>query len=174
MLADQGEQFRVSPVKATAVMVAVAVVGGILVFAASQWFFGQQAPAQALTIMGYDATGGCLQDHAGDQLPCETGAEDDGGLSAGDTLALYVHNAGSEPLQITLIEIAGVVYFPGTSGAAGTFELLGESSVEAGTDGTILVRFAGSDIEGGNVVTVIVEAGDEIATAPAVIGERTG
>lgn len=174
MLADQGEQFRVSPVKATAVMVAVAVVGGILVFAASQWFFGQQAPAQALLIMGYDAAGGCLQDHAGGQLPCEAGTEDGGSMSTGDTLALYVHNAGSEPLQITLIEVAGVVYFPGTSGAAGTFELLGESRVEAGADGTVLVRFAGSDMEGGNAVTVIVEAGGEIARAQAVIGERTG
>jgi hypothetical protein len=100
--------------------------------------------------------------------------EGDGSMSAGDTLALYVHNAGSDPLQITLIEIAGVFYFPGTSGAAGTFEMLGESSVEAGADGTVLVRFAGSDIEGGNAVTVIIEAGGEIARAQAVIGERIG
>lgn len=179
------EQVKISPVKATAVMVAVAVVGGILVFAASQWFFGQPAPAaEALTLTGYDATGGdCLQDHAGAPiLDCAVNAEDShGGLVAGDAVAIYVHNAGADQLQITLVEIAGTIHLPDASGATaladGRFVLLdpaeGRTGVEGGSTKTILVRYGGADIDSGSRFTVIIEAGGQIFTLPGVAGERS-
>lgn len=180
-----GEQVRINPVKATAVMVAVAVAGGILVFAASQWFFGQPAPAaETLTITGYDATGGdCLQDHVGAPiLECAAGVEvSHDGLAAGDALAIYVHNAGTDQVQVTLVEIAGAIHLPDGSGAAdlanGRFTLLGlaagESGVESGSSKTILVRYSGADIDNGSRFTVIVEAGGQIFTVPVVADERS-
>ena len=180
-----GEQVKISPVKATAVMVTVAVAGGIIVFAASQWFFGQPAPAtEILTVTGYDATGGdCLQDHVGTPiLECAVGAEaTHGGLAAGDAVAIYVYNAGTDQVQITLVEIAETIHLPDASGttalANGRFTLLspasGETGVEGGSSKTIFVRYGGADIDSESRFTVIVEAGGQIFTLPVVAGERS-
>ena len=103
----EGRQFTVNPVMTTALMVAVAVVGGIIVYAASQWFFGQPQAGQELTITGYDASSS-------------------GGLEAGDPILRYVHNAGASQLEVAFVEVVGMVHFPDPSGGAGSFMIEGQ------------------------------------------------
>jgi hypothetical protein len=152
----EGRGATVNPVKTTALMVAVAVVGGILVYAASQWFFGQPQAGQELTITGYDASSS-------------------GGLEAGDLMLLYVHNAGGGQLEVALVEVAGMVHFPDPSGGTGSFMIEGqpEMTIEAGGTQTVVVAYGGPDLETGTTVTVFVQAGDRTFSAPVIIGERT-
>jgi hypothetical protein len=152
----EGRQFTVNPVMTTALMVAVAVVGGIIVYAASQWFFGQPQAGQEITITGYDASSS-------------------GGLEAGDPILLYVHNAGSSQLEVAFVEVAGMVHFPDPSGGAGSFMIEGqpEMTIEAGDTQTVVVAYGGPILETGMTVTVVVQAGDSAFSVPVIIGEKT-
>lgn len=152
----EGKQATVSPVKATALMVAVAVVGGILVYAASQWFFGQPQAGQELTITGYDASSA-------------------GGIGTGDSILLYVHNAGAGQLEVAFVEVAGMIHFPDPSGGAGSFMVEGQPgmAIEAGSTQTVVVAYGGPDLEIGTTVTVVVQAGDRVSSTPVIIGEKT-
>ena len=150
----EGRQFTVNPVMTTALMVAVAVVGGIIVYAALQWFFGQSQAGQELMITGY--------------------ASSSGGLEAGDPILPYVHNAGASQLEVAFVEVAGMVHFPDPSGGAGSFMIEGqpEVTIEVGDTQTVVVSYGGPILETGMAVTV-VEAGDSAFSVSVIIGEKT-
>jgi len=111
----------VAPVIATLLLVAIAVVGGSIVFVFSQGFFSSAqisgAPQiESLQINGYDASDvSLLTLHDGsltDQTPVPTifdGAANDG-LLTGERIAVYVTNHSVSPVALTEVRFAGSVY----------------------------------------------------------------
>jgi len=111
----------VAPVIATLLLVAIAVVGGSIVFVFSQGFFSSAqisgAPQiESLQITGYDASDvQLLTLHDGaftDQTPIPTlfdGAANDG-LKTGERIAVYVVNQSVSPVALTEVRFAGSVY----------------------------------------------------------------
>ena len=102
-------------------MVAVAVVGGILIFVFTQGFFADEQvtgfKADSLYVAGYnakDSTSEDLSDSGGTTLQCPN-AKLDGVLSSGDCLLLFVDNRGPDPLAIGEVRVYGTSYTPSTN-----------------------------------------------------------
>jgi flagellin-like protein len=105
----------VAPVIATLLLVAIAVVGGSIVFVFSQGFFG--APQiESLQINGYDATDVTnLQLHDGSLIeqsavPAVFSGVANDGLLTGERVAIYVTNQGVSQAALTEVRFAGSVY----------------------------------------------------------------
>ena len=112
----------VAPVIATLLLVAIAVVGGSIVFVFSQGFFSSAqisgAPQiESLQIVGYDASDVAnLQIHDGsltdNTLPAATindGVQNNG-LQTGERVAVYVVNQGVSQAALTEVRFGGAVY----------------------------------------------------------------
>ena len=111
----------VAPVIATLLLVAIAVVGGSIVFVFSQGFFSSAqisgAPQiESLQINGYDATDVTnLQLHDGSLIEQSTipavfsGVANDG-LLTGERVAVYVTNQGVSQAALTEVRFAGSIY----------------------------------------------------------------
>ena len=106
----------VAPVIATLLLVAIAVVGGSIVFVFSQGFFSSAqisgAPQiESLKIVGYDATdGAALEIHDGVDSGVAQGAAANDGLLAGDRIAIYLQNNSVQKVTMSEIRFAGTVY----------------------------------------------------------------
>ena len=118
----------VAPVIATLLLVAIAVVGGSIVFVFSQGFFSSAqisgAPQiESLQITGYDASDvvnltlhdGTLTDQSAVPSIFDGAAND--GLLTGERVAIYVVNHGVSATALTEVRFAGSVYtyVPGTT-----------------------------------------------------------
>ncbi len=105
----------VAPVIATLLLVAIAVVGGSIVFVFSQGFFSSAqisgAPTiESLRIVGYDATDGlAMQLHNGLDSGVLQGATD-GTLAAGERIGVYIQNNSVQKVTLSEIRFAGTVY----------------------------------------------------------------
>ena len=127
----------VAPVIATLLLVAIAVVGGSIVFVFSQGFFSSAqisgAPQiESLQINGYDATDVTnLQLHDGSLIeqsatPAVFSGVANDGLLTGERVAIYVTNQGVSQAALTEVRFAGAVYTYATAAdlddfAANTF-----------------------------------------------------
>ena len=111
----------VAPVIATLLLVAIAVVGGSIVFVFSQGFFSSAqisgAPQiESLQINGYDATDVTnLQLHDGSLIeqsavPAVFSGVANDGLLTGERVAIYVTNQGVSQAALTEVRFAGSVY----------------------------------------------------------------
>ncbi|MCZ6582021.1 MAG: hypothetical protein O6761_02475 [Thaumarchaeota archaeon] len=103
----------VAPIIATLLMVAIAVVGGILIFVFAQGFFTDinvGAPnIELLEIYGYDARDTVnLAFHTGDELAVSIAA--DGKLSDNDAFTVYVRNRGNTAVIIEKVKVFGATY----------------------------------------------------------------
>ena len=117
----------VAPVIATLLLVAIAVVGGSIVFVFSQGFFSSAqisgAPQiESMQIVGYDARDiTALQLHDG-----QLSGVIDGGLNNGllptERIAIYVQNNGVAKASLTEVRFAGTVYNYAAIGAATALE----------------------------------------------------
>ncbi len=105
----------VAPVIATLLLVAIAVVGGSIVFVFSQGFFSSAqisgAPnIESLKITGYDATdGAALQLHDGLDSGVLQGAVDNT-LAPGERVGVYIQNNSVQKVTLSEIRFAGSVY----------------------------------------------------------------
>ncbi len=120
----------VAPIIATLLLVAIAVVGGSIIFVFSQGFFSSAqisgAPQiESLELLGYDMTDGdvlimhdgfCTSGGIIDDIddPCTILADFDGeagnGLVTGERYALYVQNQSVQDVTIVEILLAGADY----------------------------------------------------------------
>jgi len=109
----------VAPVIATLLLVAIAVVGGSIIFVFAQGFFSSAqvsgTPAiELIKIVGYDARD-VEQVKAHDGINIETKNKDccgiiDGIINADDRIAIYLQNNSVHKVFISEIRISGVVY----------------------------------------------------------------
>jgi len=104
----------VAPVIATLLMVAIAVVGGMLVFVFSQDFFTQTESMtgptiEQLQIYGYDfrdVSSGKIRSHDG-ALCASVNGNPSGTIANGDHAAIFVRNHGNVPVFIDQVTFFG-------------------------------------------------------------------
>ena len=179
----------VAPVIATLLLVAIAVVGGSIVFVFSQGFFSSAqisgAPQiESLRIAGYDATDGdILQIHDGIGMGVAQGDTITDGLLAGDRIAIYLQNNSVQKVTLGEIRFAGTVYnyVSSASGfvdvwdpaaASVTGVLAGSTAgymISTDSNGTILVPTAATalaassaEIQPGQQVTIILQLDENV------------
>jgi len=109
----------VAPVIATLLLVAIAVVGGSIIFVFAQGFFSDSQVSgtpkiELIEIVGYDARD-VEQVKAHDGINIITKNKDccgiaDGLINADERIAVYLQNNSVEQLWFTEIRISGIVY----------------------------------------------------------------
>ncbi len=113
----------VAPVIATLLMVAIAVVGGTIIFVFSQGFFNQAqisgTPSiESVKILGYDARDvAALQAHNGIALTADGSDAAVQGKNIGEYVIVYVKNDSVGQILFSEIRLGGTVYTydnPGT------------------------------------------------------------
>lgn len=106
----------VAPVIATLLLVAIAVVGGSIIFVFSQGFFSSaqisgSPQIESIKILGYDATDGDLStSHDGYEASVLTGNSTSNGLKANEYIFVYVKNDSVNKVTFSEIRLAGDVY----------------------------------------------------------------
>jgi len=171
----------VAPVIATLLLVAIAVVGGSIVFVFSQGFFSSAQVSgspniESMRIIGYDATDGtALKIHDGTTSTVLSGATGDG-LANGERIAIYVQNNGVSKATLGELRFGGTVYdFVANSGTTldawtpllddgiiGTPIGAGYVILTQGPD-TILDATSGT-IQPGQQATIILELDENVKT----------
>lgn len=118
------EHSGVAPIIATLLMVAIAVVGGILIFVFAQGFFTDtqittSPPVESLSIIGFDARdidgGAAVPEQLcanGEVNADATGVTADNALKGADSefISIYVLNNSPKAITLTELKIAGVTY----------------------------------------------------------------
>jgi len=130
----------VAPVIATLLLVAIAVVGGSIIFVFSQGFFSSAQVSgspqiESIKILGYDATDGpILQFHDGVASNSTiAGGAISNGLLAGEYVAVYVKNDSVNKVTFSEIRLAGTVYDYIELSASGTPTPLTAFTTSGGT-----------------------------------------
>jgi len=123
----------VAPIIATLLMVAIAVVGGILIFVFTQGFFSESQVVgptfDNLEIFGYDARDTGVESYDGFTLS-SCGDDSGNNLIDGDCLAIFVTNKGDKAGTIDKVRVFGDTYslVAGGSdtctGTPGTFNIM--------------------------------------------------
>lgn len=161
----------VAPVIATLLLVAIAVVGGSIVFVFSQGFFSQAQVSgtptiESLKIQGYDARDGAdLTVHDGVVLNGTAGAPSNG-LVTGERVAIYVQNQGVQKATFSEVRFAGSVYtydgsqtsLPalGNAGSDGTFWIMDKST------GSSVISTTAAEIQPGQQATIILQLDENV------------
>lgn len=179
---DASTKFRrraVAPIIATLLLVAIAVVGGSMIFVFAQEFFGDSqisgAPSVELVkITGYDARDvSQVKAHDGIEiLPKDCCGEPDGLKNSSERISIYLQNESVEQVWLSEIRIAGIVYnfttytvIPPPFGIgkwdhALTKPQSGEYVILTGHDGTVggdLLKDPAPTIQPGETVTILVD-----------------
>jgi flagellin-like protein len=179
----------VAPVIATLLMVAIAVVGGMLVFVFAQDFFQSTdtmtgPTIEVLHIYGYDArdvADGVLENHAG--AACTVNGAAGGTLADDDVFAIYVRNLASNDVIISDVRVfnnsgtagasaalsvtvpAGATWVVITGDTCGTGTAGSGTAISGGQDATILIAHGtgagefGDAVKSGRPIFVSVETG---------------
>jgi len=105
----------VAPIIATLLMVAIAVVGGILIFVFAQGFFTDinvGAPTiESIEIFGYDVRDtDKLTAHTGNEISVAVSATADGKLSTDDGFIIHIRNRGNTAVLIQKVKVFGSTY----------------------------------------------------------------
>ncbi len=107
----------VAPVIATLLLVAIAVVGGSIIFVFSQGFFAtaqisDSPQIESIKILGYDATdGNFIQFHDGFITNSTvTGDNTSNGLKAEEYIGVYLKNDSVNKITLSEIKLAGETY----------------------------------------------------------------
>lgn len=179
----------VAPIIATLLLVAIAVVGGSIVFVFSQGFFSSAQVSgspniESLRIVGYDARDSAtltLHDGLGTGVGLAQGVATNG-LVNGERIAIYLQNNSVQKVTLSEIRLAGSVYtfVPGPAGSPllddfSTGTVLAPSTagyviattsngvVGAETAATILSTTA-AELQPGQQATVIIQLDENVKT----------
>ena len=151
----------VAPVIATLLLVAIAVVGGSIVFVFSQGFFSSAQISgspniESLKFTGYDASDGTnLLNHDGTQFSATTN-NGDGSLTPGEDVVVYLQSNSVGKITLSEVRFGGTVYnYTSTGPAQGSFEVLSRGP------GTILTTTS-AEVQPGQQVSLILELDENI------------
>ncbi len=174
----------VAPVIATLLLVAIAVVGGSIIFVFAQGFFSDSQVSgtpviEVVKIVGYDARDVTkVKAHDGIEIEGEKGKDCcgiiDGLLNADERISIYLQNNSVQKVFLSEIRIAGVVYDfttystippPFSIGSwdqnnvkpqPGEYVILTGHNATKG-EGSDLLQFPAPRIEPGEIVTILVD-----------------
>lgn len=151
----------VAPIIATLLLVAIAVVGGSIIFVFSQGFFSAAQVSGSPTIEsvkfeGYDATDGTtLLTHDGNVFAAANTAGN--GLVTDETIAIYVQNNGVSKVTLNEVRFGGTVYAYSTAAfTASTPEF------HVMTDNTTFITTTSAEIQPGQQVSLVLDLGEDI------------
>ena len=152
----------VAPVIATLLLVAIAVVGGSIVFVFSQGFFSSAQISgspniESLKITGYDATdGAAIILHNGLDSGVIQGLVDNT-LGPGERIGVYVQNNSVQKVTLSEIRFAGAVYtfIPGPAAPANQIDAFGSLGPLAASTGGYMIATTGDGILAADVVDAI-------------------
>jgi len=163
----------VAPVIATLLMVAIAVVGGTIIFVFAQGFFSSSQISgtptiEAFKVLGYDARDAdALQAHDGIIMTAGTGGVQDGAKSQGERVSVYLKNDSVQKISIAELRFAGVIYnFTDAGGSPlsawdGALPGQGNYTVMTKTPNILLSASAG-EIQPGQIVTLVIDLDENI------------
>ena len=160
----------VAPVIATLLLVAIAVVGGSIVFVFSQGFFSSAqisgAPQiESLKFTGYDATDGAvLEIHDGVDSGVAQGAAGNDGLLAGERISVYLQNNSVQKVTLSEVRFAGIeyTYVSGPASPANQIDLYGTGAVLAAATTPSYMIATSSNGGAGNPADVLDTTSAEI------------
>ena len=181
----------VAPIIATLLMVAIAVVGGVMIYVFTQGFFKGTSTStpttDVLSVTGYDMKSATVFTYEGTTGGGGVSASATG-LSNGDIVAIDIKNAGTNAIKITSVKVAGIgaAFSSGAAPTAAGWGLRTGSPAAWSTDqmiapnapATIIFKLPASGVTGVADYKAGVSASVSIVTANgefsqnAVIGER--
>ena len=149
----------VAPVIATLLLVAIAVVGGSIVFVFSQGFFSSAqisgAPnIESLKFTGYDASDGIdLLNHDGTTFSAGNNAGD--GLVAGEDVGVYLQSNSVGKVTLGEVRFGGLVYNYAVNATQGEYSVLtsGPSS---------FLNSSSAELQPGQQVTIMMNLDENI------------
>lgn len=173
----------VAPVIATLLLVAIAVVGGSIIFVFSQGFFSSAqvsgAPQiESLEIVGYDMQdvdeltlhdGLCTSGTDPAVAGCGgTAFDQDGvdGLQAAERVAVFLQNQSAQSVTLTELSVAGVVYTYAESASGTLLIYTGPDIVNTVDDYyyTIVENgLVGTAADAKDTITPVLNAGEEVS-----------
>jgi len=179
---DQEKRTRkhraVAPVIATLLMVAIAVVGGSIIFVFSQGFFSQAQISgtptiELIKIVGYDARDvTSLQTHQGGlMLLAGSGGDADSASEQHERIAVYLKNDSVQKMLIAELRFGGTVYTYANTATLDTQGAL--SSIPGGTydvwlteDGIldVMLTEGAAELQPGQTATTILALDTDFKT----------
>ena len=164
----------VAPVIATLLMVAIAVVGGTIIFVFSQGFFSQAqisgTPSiESIKIFGYDARDiSALRAHDGQTMPALSAGNTTGnvlGKNVDERIAVYIKNDSVNQVLFSEVRVGGLVYTYDTAATLSDWDdatdlVPGEYSIMLDATATGLLQELAATIQPGGTVTMIVDLDD--------------
>jgi flagellin-like protein len=157
----------VAPIIATLLLVAIAVVGGAIVFAYSQNFFSSSQISgkpniESLKVIGYDgrdiATG--LSDHNGIAMALSAGAADNI-KNTGEYVAAYLKNDSVQAVTLGEVRLGGIIYSYETSPTFGATNQVYKILLNSGTPDLFSQSQVG-EIQPGQTATVVMKLGENM------------
>jgi len=166
----------VAPVIATLLLVAIAVVGGSIIFVFSQGFFSSaqisgQPAVESIEMVGYDATdaeeltlhdGTCSSNAA--LASCVTALWDgdqNDAIGAGERIGIYVQNQSAQKVTLDEVRVAGTLY---------SFNSTANIAANDGSEGAYFIVLRGvnggpaeaydglvGELEAGQEATIVVD-----------------
>lgn len=159
----------VAPIIATLLLVAIAVVGGAIVFAYSQNFFSSSQISgkpniESLKVIGYDgrdiATG--LFDHNGVEMTLSAGAADNI-KSAGEYVVAYLKNDSVQAVTLGEVRLGGATFNYETAAAFGVTNGVYKVLLSGGDGAADLFSTSQvGEIQPGQTVTVVMKIGENM------------
>ena len=157
----------VAPVIATLLMVAIAVVGGTIIFVFSQGFFSSSQISgtptiEAVKILGYDARAVTeLQAHNGNTMIAGSAGDGNPNVQADERVAVYVTNDSVQPVVIGTLRFAGYEYdYTQAVGGMGAWNSanipMGNYTVVLNTPDAVLQEGA-AEIAPGQTATILMD-----------------
>ncbi|AJZ76547.1 hypothetical protein SU86_001380 [Candidatus Nitrosotenuis cloacae] len=153
----------VAPIIATLLLVAIAVVGGAIVFAYSQNFFSSSQISgkpniESLKVVGYDGRdiAGGLFDHNGLAIVPTAGGVSDNLKSSGEFVTAYLKNDSVQAVTLGEVRLGGATF---DYVAAPTALAAGDYGVYAGT---ALITSPVGEIQPGQTATVVMNLGENM------------
>jgi len=191
------KQRAVAPVIATLLMVAIAVVGGTIIFVFAQGFFTQSQISgtptiESVKIAGYDSRDVAnLKNHAGiDMITTGLSPGVGNGIpEEGEYIGVYLKNDSVQKLQFAEIRFGGVVYNY-TAGAApntpaeyavllksdgtDTFVTEGQAEIQPGQTATLVMALDGDFKVGRDTQFKLTTTNGAVFVGTVVIGQQSG
>ena len=181
-LKNNSKRKGVEPVIATLLLVAIAVVGGTIIFVFSQGFFSSSQLSgtptiEAIKIIGYDARPVTnLQADNGNPTssPINSAGNGNSEIETDERIAIYLTNESIQKIVIVELSFAGTIYnyttVPGNmltdwddanpnSLIPGTYGILTDTPIG---QSSIMLEDGSAEIEAGKTVTVLIDLENDL------------
>ncbi|MFB5597816.1 MAG: archaellin/type IV pilin N-terminal domain-containing protein [Nitrosopumilaceae archaeon] len=161
----------VAPVIATLLMVAIAVVGGTIIFVFSQGFFSQSQISgnpsiESVKILGYDARDiSALRSHDGTTMPALSASNATNGAlgkNVDERVAIFIKNDSVSQILFSEVRLGGTVYSYATAATLPDWDdstdiVPGTYAIMQGSAATAILQEQAATVQPGETATVLVD-----------------